>query len=192
MKKNFFSMIVAVIAIILTTGCSAEKQREAKNENASGIDVVQTTLQHKQDAYRLFSPKGLEGYFETDAEGKILNFAKFLEDLGLKYRINESTIILAPNVEYDEADDFEYVLDYEDDVICGDHRYQGRHGTIWQTADSYESAADFVFRMALENKIYLIGGDELGIMYRNLRLYTAPADKIDEISAEIDEELVSK
>ena len=43
--------------------------------------------------------------------------------------------------------------------------------------------------MVLNRQIYYIGCDELDVMYRSLRTLTAPADKVDEVTAAIDAEL---
>ena len=191
--KNASSAAETVIEPVPKEPWHGDCQAIARNNEDFGggpIDIEQTTAQHKESAYQNMAKAGtLDYYFVDSNNGPTLDFEKFLADLGLSYEVSKNTIRITPNVPYSPNEDFEYVIRYEDDMIHGNDTHIGRVADGWERTESYDSATDFIFLMALDRQIYYIGCDELDVMYRSLRTLTAPADKVDEVTAAIDAEL---
>ncbi len=201
MKKPLFFIFLLVCTTCALLACTKKNSSalevdkpsdgQAQKVEPAKIDLEQTTLQHKTEAYiKMTKAGGLDAYFDKFGDDEIvLDLDKFLGDLGLKYTVENGKIRIVPNVEYAPADDFEYVILYEGDMIHGNSTFIGRTDDGWKKNDGYNSATDFIFLMSLNKQVYNIGCDELDVMYRSLRVLTTPAEKVDEVNAAIDAEL---
>lgn len=201
MKKPLFFIFLLVCTACALLACTKKNSSalevdkpsdgQAQKVEPAKIDLEQTTLQHKTDAYnKMVQAGGLDAYFDKFGDDEIvLDLDKFLGDLGLEYTVENGKIRIVPNVEYAPADDFEYVILYEGDMIHGNSTFIGRTDDGWKKNDGYNSATDFIFLMSLNKQVYNIGCDELDVMYRSLRILTTPAEKVDEVNAAIDAEL---
>lgn len=201
MKKPIFFIFLLVCTTCALLACTKKNSSALEADGLSNeptqevepakVDLEQTTLQHKTDAYNKMSQAGgLDYYFDKFGETEVvLDLDKFLGDLGLNYSVKKDQIVIAPNISYDPAEDFEYVIRYEGDMIHGNDTHIGRTADGWERTESYDSATDFIFLMSLNKQVYYIGCDELDIMYRSLRVLTTPSEKIAEVNEAIDIEL---
>ncbi|MBR2772459.1 MAG: hypothetical protein IKD78_10720, partial [Bacteroidales bacterium] len=85
------------------TAVEADKPSDGQAQKAEPkIDLEQTTLQHKTEAYnKMVQAGGLDAYFDKFGDDEIvLDLDKFLGDLGLKYTVENGKIRIVPNVEY--------------------------------------------------------------------------------------------
>ena len=61
----------------------------------------------------------------------------------------------------------------------------------WKESRDFESATDFIFDMVLGGEKYLIGADAMDALWRDVRVLTAPEDKVEVVNAAVDAELAS-
>ena len=189
--RRFFLLLAAlIVGVFATTGC--QKRDLVTEDDTVKIDLVQTTAQHKLDAYERFEAKGgkMDAFGIAMPEGTLFDLLAFTETLGLNYEVNEKTIIITPNVPYEPSDDFKYVINIDDDMVRGHDMYVGNlGGENWTVSEHYDSATDCIFQMVLAKQVYDIGADEFDQMYRNLRVLTTPLEKVREVNEAIDAEL---
>ena len=162
------------------------------------VDLAQATMQHKLSAYENFEEKGgnMNAFLSEREDGIAFNLVDFLKTLGLNYDIytyndKDDEIVITPNTTYLPDDDFEYIINFEDGMVHGHDMHVGRLANgEWIMNEHYDSATDFIFQLVIHKRtVYQIGVDEFDQMYRNLRVLTAPIDKIGEINESIDKEL---
>ncbi|MBO4855028.1 hypothetical protein J5500_01310 [Candidatus Saccharibacteria bacterium] len=194
MKRLFLLIAAILMGLFATTGCGSTAAKAENDEDrlviTPPLDLQQTTTQHKLDAYERFMAAGGKMTAFSNSDLQTFDLNQFLDTLGLDYVVKDSHIIITPNVPYFPDDDFEYVINFEGDIIRGHDLYVGNNDNErWSMTEHYDSATDFIFQTSLDKQVYQIGADEFDYMYRNLRILTTPVELIREVNEAIDAEL---
>lgn len=199
MRKFFSIIIMVIVALCLVCGCT-NSNTEAMVSSLDTTDekyapvgfqegIHDNTSWLKEDAYRNF-----EGKTEFDlVQGDKIDFAKLFELAGMKYRIVDDGIIAASSgYNLEESFVFFIRIDPEYHIVNGSTLFKGYHDDkTWEEIIEHDSATDFIFDAKLGDNEYRIGADELDYLWREIRVLTAPADKIDAVNAAVDAEFES-
>ena len=207
LKKLLIALAFLVAFLTCLTACDkagADKSTNVEPEDQRmvqgyhpEVDLAQATMQHKLLAYENFEKKGgkMDAFISETDYGTSFHLIDFARTLGLNVEFfvrkdADNEIVITPNATYYPDDDFKYILYYSEDMVRGHDMYIGRLvNNEWAYTEHYDSATDCIIFMQGTKFVYRIGIDELNQLYRNLRVLTAPIDKIGEINESIDQEL---
>ena len=189
-KRRIFVVLSAfLLGLMATTGCY--KRDIAAEEAAIQMEkLTQGTAQHKINAYNRFMEKGgsITAFAAPGSNGEVFDLAEFLKVLGLDYWIYDDTIVIRPNLPYTPDEDFEYTLEYSEDIVRGHILQMGKYDDSWTFYEHYDSATDVIYQMLIGKQLFLIGADEFEQMYSKLRILTTPSEHIEEVNWAIGEE----
>ena len=198
--RKFFSIIVMVIVIVcLVCGCSNSDKANAVSTNTTEDEFYtpagfqegfhDTTAWKKEVAYNNF-----DGKTEFDiVDDEKIDFAKLFSMADLTYRVIDDGIVAASRgYNYEESFAIFIDIDPEYHIVHGSTIFKNRQeDETWKETIKHESATDFIFDAKLGENEYKIGADELDYLWREIRILTAPADKIDAVNAAVDAEFES-
>lgn len=202
LKRLFYFLAIVASIAAIATACSKRSTSPAieddgeklKVDEMPVIDIEQSTIQHKMDAYKHFKEKGghIDAYFieYENSDVTLFDLNEFLKDLGLSYEKTEKAIVIKPNIEYSTKENFVYTINYKDDMVYGhDLMIGGPKDEEWDLYDHYDSATDFIFQAVLGRDVYMIGVDEFDQIYGKLLMLTTPAENLQEMNQLISEDL---
>lgn len=194
MRRLFSIFFLIAFAFVLVCGCSnqgataisteAEVEQEATPEG-----FEDSTSSRKEIAYKNFEGK-TESDIVTDEK---IDFAKLFDMAGLEYyKVDDG--IIAKSIDYNAEESFVIFvrIDPAYHIVNGSTIFKNRQGDDeWKDIVEHESATDFIFDAKMGDDNYRIGVDELDYLWREVRLLTAPADKINAVNAAVDAEIES-
>ena len=208
--KKFYVLICIILAIFVTACNSKSTEASAEEPSIKSVQVVESPLHYeeskpesssesgldKTDAYKESSYRNFDGKSEADfvAEDKeSFDLVAMIETAGCAYYLDETTgnYVIAP-VGYRASDDFRIEILVSNTKIIGDIISLSRlDSSNWNESERHNSATDFTTKVTIGASVFTVGYDELDYLYRQLRVLTAPSDKIDELNRAISAEIES-
>ena len=194
MEKKFPYFILIVVVCFAICGC-AKKENSATAITVTAEETPVSTTEDKTDELKNMSFNNFEGKTMEDIatdDAKAISFDEFFNLAGLDYAIIEDDIVVTP-FSYNKESDFAIQIHVQSNgIVSGYTGSKGRTAdNAWKESRDFESATDFIFDMVLGGEKYLIGADAMDALWRDVRVLTAPEDKVEVVNAAVDAELAS-
>ena len=194
--------VLIAIACFIAVGCGKRTSSEAFiNVDAEREIAPQSTAEEdktaqlKEMSFQNFEGKTMDDILADGAGEYIIDFDKFFNLAGLSYDFVGDDIVVTP-IKYNAEADFAVQIHlFKNEpylIVGGSTTSKGRNtdGT-WRESHDFDSATDFIFGATLGDKEFLIGADELDYLWREIRVLTAPEDKVEVVNQAVDAELAS-
>ncbi|MCQ2571003.1 MAG: hypothetical protein MJ154_02035 [Candidatus Saccharibacteria bacterium] len=150
-------------------------------------EAVDKTHESKEASFDAFKDKREVDFYT----GEKFDFARVAETAGCSYLVSEDSIIITP-IGYSDEATFKIEIFYDSrGFINGDSISVGKSDETWIKAYNHQSATDFTTEATAGEKDFIIGFDELDYLWREIRVLTAPEDKVAEIDGLIMAEMAS-
>ncbi len=203
MGKKFPFLILAVIACFIAVGCGRRESSEALVNVAAEPEIAPQSTAEKEDktaqlkemSFQNFDGKTMDDILADRDDEYIVDFDKFFNLAGLSYDFVGDDIVVTP-IEYNAEADFAVQIHLFNNspylIVGGSTTGKGSNADgTWRESHNHESATDFIFGATLGSKEFLIGADELDYLWREIRVLTAPENKVEVVNAAVDAELAS-
>lgn len=195
MEKKIPYFILIAVACFIVCGCARKENSASAITVTAENDTPVSTTEDKTDELKNISFKNFEGKTMEDIatdDAKAISFDEFFNLAGLDYVIIEKDIVVTP-INYNKESDFAIQIHAQSNgIISGYNLSKGRAAdNTWKESRDFESATDFIFDMVLGDEKYLIGADAMDALWRDVRVLTAPEDKVEVVNAAVDAELAS-
>ena len=212
MKCSFPTFVLIAATLFVLCGCFSRENSAAATSSAESstkntqdgqterqqatFDTDDWTAILKEASYQNFKGKTEEDFVtKNDSEEAVsIDFGKIFELARLNYEISKSgeDIIITPMKPYNQEEDFRLTIHLSEyGIVTGSTLETKRDGDIWGDSYDHHSATDCIFGMSLGLGDYLIGVDELDYLWYTIRTMTAPLDKVEEVTLEIEAEFRS-
>ena len=196
MGKKFPIFILAVVACFIACGCN-RKDVSTAAINVTAEEAPQSTTDKtdllKELSFKNFEGKTMGDILADEVGDYTLDFDEFFNLAGLDYDMIGDDIVVTP-IEYNKASDFAIQIHISQPygIVSGYtvNKIREADGT-WRETHEFNSATDFIFDMTLNGNKYLIGADAMDSLWREIRVLTAPEDKVEVVNAAVDAELAS-
>ena len=188
MGRRFPYFILIAVACFIVCGCARKENSASAITVTAEYDTPVSTTEDKTDELKNIS---FNNFIATD-DAKAISFDEFFNLAGLDYVIIEKDIVVTP-INYNKESDFAIQIHVQSNgIISGYNLSKGRAAdNTWKESRDFESATDFIFDMVLGDEKYLIGADAMDALWRDVRVLTAPEDKVEVVNAAVDAELAS-
>ena len=195
MGRRFPYFILIAVACFIVCGCARKENSASAITVTAEYDTPVSTTEDKTDELKNISFNNFEGKTMEDIatdDAKAISFDEFFNLAGLDYATIEKDIVVAP-INYNKESDFAIQIHVQSNgIISGYNLSKGRAAdNTWKESRDFESATDFIFDMVLGDEKYLIGADAMDALWRDVRVLTAPEDKVEVVNAAVDAELAS-
>ena len=195
MGRRFPFFILIAVACFIVCGCARKENSASAITVTAEYDTPVSTTEDKTDELKNISFNNFEGKTMEDIatdDAKAISFDEFFNLAGLDYAIIEDDIVVTP-FSYNRESDFAIQIHVQSNgIVSGYTVSKGRTAdNAWKESRDFESATDFIFDMVLGDEKYLIGADAMDALWRDVRVLTAPEDKVEVVNAAVDAELAS-